>query len=300
MGLPSILQIPLRSIYYELDKPMATSAEAAHLRRKGITSKGTMNLLVWRRSTLLLALAFTLANTYFMLENVNVASEQLEYIVNASMTNITYSPILDVSFRSYSARVASTAAAAAMLNVAEVRFYAELANAGLGMLSLLGLLLSSVFWSYYRRSRHFIMLSWLFSFIVPFGVSTIPTRCFVNWSEFGEQTETFTKGVSVHYKLDQRETEVVAGCAIMTDPNNPQTLEEARANVEFVCSTVDDWSSGFVNWMSGGAIARVEENCRKAQEALNDGNVDLALLYAGETCGDVIDTVEEAQDEDGR
>jgi len=47
------------------------------------------------------------------------------------------------------------------------------------------------------------------------------------------------------------------------------------------------------------AIARAEENCRRAQEALNDGNVDLALFYADETCADVLDTVESAQDESG-
>ena len=72
------------------------------------------------------------------------------------------------------------------------------------------------------------MVAWLFSFAVPFAISTVPTRCFVNWDQFNYQSHIFMKGVAAHYQLDQRETEVVAGCTIITDPSNPQTLEEAR------------------------------------------------------------------------
>jgi len=69
--------------------------------------------------------------------------------------------------------------------------------------------------------------------------------------------------------------------------------------VESVCDTVDDWDDGFMNWLSGDAIARAKENCRKAQEALNDGNVDLALEYGMETCGEALDTLDSAGAEDG-
>ena len=69
--------------------------------------------------------------------------------------------------------------------------------------------------------------------------------------------------------------------------------------MEYVCDTVDDWDDGFINWISGDAIARADENCRLAQEAINNGNIDLALEYTGQTCDEMLDSIDASGQEDG-
>jgi hypothetical protein len=69
--------------------------------------------------------------------------------------------------------------------------------------------------------------------------------------------------------------------------------------VESLCNSVEDWSSGFVNWLSGDAIARASENCELAEEAIKDGRIDDAMAYTDETCDEVLDTIETSQEEDG-
>jgi hypothetical protein len=260
-----------------------------------------MNLLVWRRSTIGLAIIFTLAIAAFQFLDARTAQDQYELIYDTSLQNVTYTADPDdaASFRRYGQRVAKVAAAAAMRDVALIRVYCNVANIGLSLLSSMMLAMALFKWNSYIRSRQFLMTAWFLAFAVPFAIATVPTRVFVNWTEFEDQSHTFMKGVAAHYELDEKETQVVSSCTLITDPSNPQTLEEARANVEYVCSTVDDWDGGFVNWMSGDAIARANENCRLAQEAINDGNVDLALELTGETCDDVLDTIDQAGEEDG-
>ncbi|GMI14344.1 hypothetical protein TrVE_jg11237 [Triparma verrucosa] len=297
-----IISTLARSICFDLTENMATRSEVSKLRdRPGVSEKGTMNLIVWRRSTIALSILFMLAIIGFQAQESRDARLMYFDTLDTSLENVTYTALDEdsASFRKYGERVATAAGAAAMVEVALMRWYCSVANWGLSCLSVVMLLFALCYWNYYHRSRKFLMVAWLFSFAVPFAISTVPTRCFVNWDQFNYQSHIFMKGVAAHYQLDQRETEVVAGCTIITDPSNPQTLEEARDSVSFVCNTVDDWDDGFINWISGDAIARAEENCRKAQEALQDGNVDLALEYAGETCDEVIDTIDSASQEEG-
>ena len=88
-------------------------------------------------------------------------------------------------------------------------------------------------------------------------------------------------------------------CTELTDPEAPGTLEDARNKVEQLCGLVDAADSSFLDFLSGGLIARANENCKLAKEALLDGRVDDALEISGNTCDDVLDEVQvggESQD----
>ncbi|GMI36994.1 hypothetical protein TeGR_g15104, partial [Tetraparma gracilis] len=82
-------------------------------------------------------------------------------------------------------------------------------------------------------------------------------------------------------------------------PPHPPPHTQTRDSVESLCNSVEDWSSGFVNWLSGDAIARASENCELAEEAIKDGRIDDAMAYTDETCDEVLDTIETSQEEDG-
>jgi len=219
-----------RALNYDLASPMATKTEVSKLKSKGIEAQGTMNLMVWRRSTISLSILFTLAIAAFQTLDYIASTSQYDSVISHANANITYTadPADSASFRGYSQRVAMSAGAAAMRDVAQVRVYCSLLNIALSLTSAVFLAVSLCCWSYYHKSRQLLMVAWLLSFAVPFGISTVPTRCFVKWDQFELQSHTYMKGVAVHYDLDARETEVVAGCTIITDPryNRPHLSRE--------------------------------------------------------------------------
>jgi hypothetical protein len=50
------VRVVTRAVFYDLSGRMATRSEAEKLKSKGITCRGTHNLLAWRRSVLGLAI----------------------------------------------------------------------------------------------------------------------------------------------------------------------------------------------------------------------------------------------------
>jgi len=115
---------------------------------------------------------------------------------------------------------------------------------------------------------------------------------------FDAQANDFIDGVALHYNLDRRQAQVISACTEITDDSSPNTLEEARKNVDRMCSLVGAADTDFLNFLTGGTIAVAKENCLLAQQALEDGRVDDALEISRNTCEDVLDEVELAEGED--
>ena len=144
------------------------------------------------------------------------AHELFHSVLLTSKENVTYTNNENdlLSFRSYGQRVAKSASAAAMIDVVLVRWYCSISLIALSVLSLLLLKLSLFYWNSYNFSRKVMMFAWFASFVLPFAIATIPTRCFVRWDQFETQSNIFMKGVAIHYELDYKETQVVSSCTM--------------------------------------------------------------------------------------
>ena len=300
--LHNMLSIPFhlkRATFYDLTSEMATDNEKKRLNRVlGVTQRGTLNLLAWRKSTLNLAAVGTLACAYFQLNDCFDSHGTYLDVLEVATQNVTYDAggedAADLS--SYTERVVKACGASAMRDVMLIRYWSSWVLFALTCLALLSIFAALKKWDHYHTSRKFMLLAWLLAFAAPFAISTIPTRQFVNWDMFGFQTSAFIRGVSIHFQLDVRQAQLVEACVVVSDPDNPATLEQARSNVDTMCSAFDDLDGGFINWLSGDMISQANENCRLAQQALNDGNVDLALQYSSDACSDVLNTVDEANE----
>jgi hypothetical protein len=234
------LRVVTRAVWYNLSGNMATRSEAERLKDKGINCRGTHNLLAWRRSVLGLAILGMVVISWFQYEDTFVALSHYNTTVQRASQDIVYDPLIDASsFRSYSQRVAETAAASAMLDIMWIRVQCSRVLVIVNIFAIVVLLLALYYWNVYHRSRKLMLFSWLLAFAAPFAISTTPTRYFIRWDNFGNQTDIFIDGAALHYKVDEREAQVVASCGAITDPSNPQTLEEMRVNVDRVSTNVN-------------------------------------------------------------
>ena len=234
--------------------------------------------------------------SWFQYEDTFVALDHYNTTITKMNQDIVYDAARDASsFRAYGQRVAEASGAAAMVDIMWIRVQCSRVLVGVNLFAIVVLLLALYFWDVYHRSRKLMLTSWLLAFAAPFAISTTPTRYFVRWDNFANQTDIFINGAAEHYKVDEREAQVVASCGAITDPSNPQTLEEMRYNVDRMCGYLKDVDGGIMNWLSGDRISQARRNCEIAQEAVEDGRIDDALEITTETCDDILSEVEAAE-----
>jgi len=186
-------------------------------------------------------------------------------------------------------------AAAAMRDIMWIRVQCSEALVVVNGIAVLCLVGALGLWNRYHTSRKFMLASWFLAFAAPFAISTTPTRYFVRWDMFQNQTDVYIDGVAQHYEVDRREAQIVASCGAVTDPGNPQTLEEMRDNVDRMCGFLRDVDGGIMNWLSGDKINQARRNCELAQQAVEDGRIDDALELGTDTCDDILGEVEKAE-----
>lgn len=87
-----------RSICFDLTENMATRSEISKLRdRPGVSEKGTMNLIVWRRSTIALSILFVFAIIGFQAQESRDSRLMYFDVLETSLENVTYMAFEEVT-----------------------------------------------------------------------------------------------------------------------------------------------------------------------------------------------------------
>ena len=96
-----------RGLLAPLTSELATPTEKKTLKEKlGVQTRGTLNLLAWRRSTMGLAILATVMASWFQVLDVQYASDMYDETVRVANQNVTYGfEVQDIfDFRGYSRR----------------------------------------------------------------------------------------------------------------------------------------------------------------------------------------------------
>ena len=120
----------------------------------GVTGRGTLNLLAWRRSTMGLAVVGTALVAMFQLGDARNARDDWEDLLLIANRNVTYDPVRDsADFKGYGEFVAEAAVAAAMRDVLQLRVWCAVALFVLTCVAMLTLSASLFYWDKYPKSR---------------------------------------------------------------------------------------------------------------------------------------------------
>ena len=63
-----------------------------------------------------------------------------------------------------------------------------------------------------KKSKKWIAVGWLCTFIAPFVISVVPMRMFVNWEAFDPVREAYFSSFQSHYRLQEKEDLLRATC----------------------------------------------------------------------------------------
>jgi low affinity Fe/Cu permease len=283
-----------RRAFSSVVREIASSDERRHLQSsKNIRYKGTVNLLVWRRSTfvlLILATIFTL--TFQMSSAVNDWEGYLKTVALGE-ENVTYSAYYNdtVHFRSFTQRVTKSAIASALRDVKWAHFWIQVVTLGLTVLAFMSIILAQCKWDQYKTSRKCMLSAWILSFATPFAVSAAPTRTLVKWDRFDNQTNELIDGFAIHFKIDETAAQVTSSCTELISPNSKKTLEQSRKDLQKLCNMIPDNVVG--NFFSGGKANRAKKKCKEAKQLLESNDVDSALKVGKSMCTNIIDTIDQ-------
>ena len=90
-------------------------------------------------------------------------------------------------------------------------------------------------WYNLKKSRRWILIGWLFTFIAPFIISIVPMRMFVDWSGCNPVREGYFNAFAGHFKLKEKEQMVIRTCEPIINGSTEalvhQSFETLEANV---------------------------------------------------------------------
>jgi hypothetical protein len=82
-------------------------------------------------------------------------------------------------------------------------------------------------WYNLRKSRKYIAIGWLMTFIAPFVISVVPMKMFVDWDAFNPVSDAFFAEFTDYYKLKEKEEMVRENCIpIVNGSMEAQVMEQ--------------------------------------------------------------------------
>ena len=165
----------------------------------GVESKEVRNLLVWRRSNLVLLILFSIFAVAIQVGVLKTDLAVYDATVLHANLSVVYTTVAeggtdDLSFRNYTARVGRATINAAMVRVVQARYITDTAVLLLTIVAMALMVRALSLWDSFGRSSKYMLLAWLFAFVSPFVVSAVPTRQLVDWHRFETQQSAFLRG----------------------------------------------------------------------------------------------------------
>ena len=255
-------------------------------------SNASLNLIVWRRSTLALLLLAAIMSFGFQVLALLNSHGAYKSNLAVAQGNSTYMSATDaLSFRNYTERVTRVTFAVAVKDILYAHFWCDVGALVMNALALVSIWAALSSWDTYSRSRKWLLITWLLSFASPFLISLVPTRQLVNYERFDTDSANYIDGFSQHFQLDQRTAQVVDSCTTLNADGQP-TLSTARTTIGRLCGAIGAGDNAIGNLFTGGGAGRAKGQCDQARDQLNSGRVDEALASAQETCTGVLDVVD--------
>ena len=170
-----------------------------------------------------------------------------------------------------------------VIEAKRVDFIVDAVITGLSLLAVVFACLALVFWTSYRTSRKFVLVSWLLVFVAPFLISVVPLRQFVYWDGFDEARLDYVKEFRAHFLLEEREKLVIDTCLQVIEYDGSQ-LDTIKGYVDRVCGIVD-----FLPSFLCSSCRRAKDACRRVQEAIKNGpNPQEILASMKSNCKEII------------
>jgi len=147
----------------------------------------------------------------------------------------------------------------------------------LHFMAVLGITCAMATWGYWRRSRSFLLATWLLAFTTPFATSTVPARLLITWDSIDADVLEFVRLTRDHYNVDKKVTQMMGTAGEVCNqkiPDLKQNWEKAKGKVQSLCSIVRRID---VPFYSGDNKAR--SACRQLPKYLNnaDKGVEITL-----------------------
>ncbi|KAL1523978.1 hypothetical protein AB1Y20_018893 [Prymnesium parvum] len=265
-----------------------------------INTVAVFEFIVWRRSTLLLCIIFSLVTPILafvaaaegkekvdaMRESANSPTNLTEYMWWLNNTNFT--------FAAYTTHVTVVALDSARVDVELVNVYLDIVIASLLFVSWAVTVLSAHYWANYSYTRKLLLVAWLISFLAPFAVSVVPTRYFASWDRFEEVSTDYILGFAQYFNLEERAAQAVAACVKVEESavTASSSLQDIRSAVRGMCSFLRSIDNGASNFFSGNRIGRARDMCDNVETTVSSQALDSALEISVQACAEIKETLQ--------
>jgi hypothetical protein len=240
-----------------------------------------INLLTWRRSSLVLMLFTTLAACIFALisaaDSVNFAKDtKVLGTQDILRNNVTYPT--DNEFVNYTQRLVTVSVSRMTAQALIMQAWLDVSIAILAILAYGCNLLALLWWKKFHLSSRAMAVGWGLTFVAPMIASVFPTRAFLDRSHLDTMELQFVHEFRKEYSIAYGESSIVAACESIQDMDPADT----EAKIRGVCDTVNMIPSITLPFCPTCATA--QEKCAEAQKLIKSGDLKAAIITVQGVC----------------
>jgi hypothetical protein len=210
---------------------VASLKEKKYLKHKmGMDEKmvTARNLLVWRRSMMVVMIIPNFMSSLFTLYGVLDKRLQYENMLAGANMVVVADDFIDpwegsLNIVAYTRATTLVAIKSVYVDVMYVGFICQLVLVILSWIAFVANLMALVRWTKYQESRQWLLIGWFGMYLAPFLISLVPVKEFLNW-------EKYNLDAAFVDTLFDSNTTGITGLAAMAYPKDAMT--ENAANVK--------------------------------------------------------------------